>query len=438
MGSIEASSDIHLVFAPFPAYGHLRPLRSLAKSLVARGYRITFISSDHFKSSLEAIDGVDFYPLAGRANFDPGNVFEKWERPADATIIWDVEHLFFGILDDTFQSLHAVLSRSLDKRVVLLTDGLLTGTLPISLESPQIRRVPVIALPSYPLLCSSKDVAPPGPKPTEQSPEIIAAMNRQMVEVFASAQASVEAALVKYDCKKNLPSKLPLDSMVVTPDAYLMLTVPEMEAPRSDLPDTFRFVGAPLGGNDMKALPDWWQSFVVEDNSQPLIVVTSGTVPGLTADELILPTIEACRDLPVRLVVCTVYVKMQEDLVLPPNTKVAPWLPFEELFKYASIVVSNGGYGGINQAFAAGLPMVVAGTAQDKAMTTEIAARTGAAINLNSQAPTAQQVKDALQQILSDQTYKEKALGLQRSYDALDTVGLVEESILGLSEKFFG
>ena len=117
--------------------------------------------------------------------------------------------------------------------------------------------------------------------------------------------------------------------------------------------------------------------------------------------------------------------------------RVAPWLPFESLFQHASIVVTNGGFGGINQAFAAGLPMVVAGLTEDKMETTARAEMTGAAVNLKTQTAGSEQVRGALRRIMEEGTFKEKAMELKKAYAQRDTVGLIEKTILGEVEKFY-
>jgi UDP:flavonoid glycosyltransferase YjiC (YdhE family) len=73
---------------------------------------------------------------------------------------------------------------------------------------------------------------------------------------------------------------------------------------------------------------------------------------------------------------------------LPTNVLAAKFIPFDELFKYADVIVNNGGYGTIQQAFSGGVPMVLAGMSEDKPEACARAAWTGAAINLATQQPT--------------------------------------------------
>ncbi|KAK5125382.1 hypothetical protein LTR85_000491 [Meristemomyces frigidus] len=445
MGSMGIDPDIHVVMVATPLYGHVRPMRSLARSLTKRGYHVTFIAGHTFKKSLEAIDSVEYVQLQGNADVDPDRLDDffpgRSELPKDVMVmLWDLEHIFFGTLAAQHATLESVLRRSdlACKKVVIVADAIYTGLLPMLLDSPDAKRVPVVGLGHFPIALMSKDTAPFGSGLPSQGEERNTAMNAGVIQMMSGVQAAVERILAPYKCAKPLPSRQPMDMVFRAPDIYCQLCVPELEPPRSDLPENFRFVGTLLGGNDQRPSPDWFQSFIVEDKSDlPLVMVTSGTLPNMGPTELILPTIEACRTLPVRLIVCAVHARRPDGFVLPENARWAEWIPFEELFKYTSLVVSNGGYGGINQAFAAGIPMILAGMSEDKAETGVRGAMTGAAINLRTQTPTAEQIHEALELMLSNRVYKEKALEMKKAYAACDPVGSIVEAVNELSEKFY-
>jgi hypothetical protein len=94
---------------------------------------------------------------------------------------------------------------------------------------------------------------------------------------------------------------------VTVPDLFLQLSVQGLEHPRSDAPSSLRFVGA---------LPD------------------------------------------------------AELASVPANARVVEFVPFADLLPHASVLVSDGGYGGVQMALRHGVPLVLVGSAPSTRDTT--------------------------------------------------------------------
>ncbi|KAK3684640.1 hypothetical protein LTR37_020072 [Vermiconidia calcicola] len=263
-------------------------------------------------------------------------------------------------------------------------------------------------------------------------------MNAAALQTFSGVSSKIEEMLPSYQCTEQLPTEFPPGLMEMTQDRLMQLCIPALELPRSDMPEYVRFIGTLLGANDPKPLPRWWRSFVMDDDSRPLIALTQGTMPTVDPTELILPTISACKDLAVRLVVCAIHAALPASFTLSATVRWAGWIHFEELFKYTSLVINNGGYGGINQAFAYGIPMIVAGRSEDKLETTLRAEITGAAINLRTRSPSTEQVKDAVEKMLKDEWWKSSALELKSAYAQCDACGSFVRAVDDLAAEVYG
>jgi hypothetical protein len=308
------------------------------------------------------------------------------------------------------------------------------------LGSPTAIRVPCIGFGHFPLVIDSKDTAPFGTALPSQGEEKNLQMNAGMSAMFGPVTEWIQNELNDFNCAKPFPSGMPMDPVIRLQDLYAQLCVPSLEPFRSDLPSGIRFCGYPLGSNDKgPALPTWWDDFVVapQEPALPLVVVTSGTLPTVKFTDLIGPAIEACADLPVRLLVCAVHVS-PPIATLPGNVRWAKWIAFEQLFPHASILISNGGYGGVSQALASGLPLILAGMTEDKMEVNARTARAGAAINLETQSPTAEQIKAAIEEMIGSSKYKATALKLQEEYAAYDPTQRVAALIDELRVKFYG
>jgi UDP:flavonoid glycosyltransferase YjiC (YdhE family) len=96
------------------------------------------------------------------------------------------------------------------------------------------------------------------------------------------------------------------------------------------------------------------------------------------------------------------------------------------------VMVTNGGYGGVQMALSYGVPLVVAGASEDKP---EVAARvawSGAGLNLKTGKPKPHAVRAAVRAVLDDPRYRARAQTLAseyRSYDPIARVIQIVETI---------
>ena len=106
-----------------------------------------------------------------------------------------------------------------------------------------------------------------------------------------------------------------------------------------------------------------------------------------------MPTLEALADEPVRVVATTGGRPVEEvldrlDGRLPANAQLAELVPYADLLPRTAVVVTNGGWGGVQQALAHGVPVVVAGASEEKPEVAARAAWSGAGIDLRTGRPS--------------------------------------------------
>jgi UDP:flavonoid glycosyltransferase YjiC (YdhE family) len=175
---------------------------------------------------------------------------------------------------------------------------------------------------------------------------------------------------------------------------------------------------------------------------KPVIHVTQGTV-ATEVDDLIAPTLQALADEDV-LVVAATGGKPIESLKLAPlpaNARVEPFIPYYHLLPHVDVMVTNGGYNGVQAALAFGIPMVVAGQTEEKP---EICARVewaGVGINLKTKTPTPRQIKNAVKKILHSPDYRQKAQLIQADiarYDAPIRAAKLLEQLAATKQPVFG
>jgi UDP:flavonoid glycosyltransferase YjiC (YdhE family) len=101
------------------------------------------------------------------------------------------------------------------------------------------------------------------------------------------------------------------------------------------------------------------------------------------------------------------------------------FIPHDVLLPHVDAMVTNGGYGGVQQALAHGVPLVVAGNSEDKP---EVAARvqwSGAGINLHTGRPSQAMVARAVRRVLTRPSYRERAAALAAEIAASDPLGTI-------------
>lgn len=424
-----------ILIASCPPIGHIGPLLNVARGLVLRGDRVTVLTSARHADAIRAT-GAEPLPLPTAADFDDSALDADLPGRAETSGIervnFDIKHVFVRPLPYQAAALADALAATPFDAV--LTDAFFLGVLPMLLGGRR-ERPPVLAYSTTPLLLSSRDTAPggmgllPGSGLSGRTRNRILNLLAQRV-LLRPAHRSLTAMLDVLGLPE--PAAFVLDSGVLA-DRLIVPTVPEFEYPRSDLPGNVRFVGAvtPMPATEFRP-PAWWDRL---DRERPVVHVTQGTVDNADLSRLIEPAITALADADVTVVVSTGGRPVEQiGIALPANTIVTEYVPHDVLLPKVDVMVTNGGYGAVQRALAAGVPLVVAGNTEDKP---EVAARVewaGAGINLRTGTPSADAVGAAVREILADDRYLRRARELEVAFAQRDGVAeiaaLVDEVIV--------
>jgi MGT family glycosyltransferase len=423
-----------ILIASCPPIGHVGPLLNVARGLVDRGDRVTFLTSERHAWRIVAV-GAHPHPLPAGADYDDSSLDADLPGRAATSGIkrvnFDVAHLFVRPLPHQAQALADLLGQNHFDAII--ADSLFLGVLPLLLGDPS-SRPPILAYTTIPLFLTSRDTAPGGTGILPGSGPLGRLRNRVLNVVAQKALLRPAHSATDGTLRRMGSPKLPvfvLDSAVLA-DRLIVPTIPEFEYPRSDLPSHVRFVGAvtPAAADDY-VVPPWWGEL---DGRRPVVHVTQGTIDNADLGRLIEPTIAALSDEDVTVVVTTG--GRDVDAIrgpLPGNTHVAEYIPHDVLLPHVDVMVTNGGYGAVQRALTAGVPLIVAGNTEDKP---EVAARVewvGAGVNLRTGTPSARVVRQAVRDVLGNAAYRNAALDLKDAYARCDGVtaiaALVDEVI---------
>ncbi|MDX1882085.1 nucleotide disphospho-sugar-binding domain-containing protein [Mycolicibacterium sp. 120270] len=422
-----------ILIAALSPVGHFGPLLNVARGLVDRGERVTVLSGAAHEREIRSVGATPAtLPPQGDLDLDllePDSGRE--EISGIKRLNFDIVRLFVAPMPHQAKALAELLTQ---KRFdAILADYGFFGVLPFVLGE-RSARPPVLLFSTTPLMISSRDTAPAGLGLPPSTSTFGRLRNRALTllsqkVLLRPAHKAANCQLHRFN-SPELPTFL-LDVGVLA-DRLIVPTVPEFDYPRSDLPANTRYVGMVHPSPTMRFRPPvWWQKL---DGDRPVVHVTQGTVDNSDPRRLLQPTIEALADENVMVVATTGGPHVSElGFPIPHNAYVADYLPHDLLLPKVDVMVTNGGYGGVQRALSTGVPLVVAGNTEDKP---EVAARvawSGAGIDLRTGDPTAKAIRAAVREVLGDGRYLRRARELEAAYAQRDGVAeiaaLIDEVI---------
>jgi MGT family glycosyltransferase len=414
---------MNILFASTPATGHINPLLAIVLMLRAEGHNITFLTGSAFRDRIEN-SGAKFASLQGRADFDGRDFLAvapelkdippglEWFRVA-------IERIFVDSLPAQHQGLLQALEEC--QAEVIVGDDMFFGVLPMLLGS-RSKRPPIVLCGTSFLHLAREDGAPNflglPPATSEEQRRQYADIARTYDEaVDQPSLLSLNKALLSLGVSSV---SVPLfHSVVELADAYLQLSVPRFEFPRQ-IPASVHFVGTPPIIPGQAQLPPWAHEL---DGSRKVVLVTQGTVANHNFGLLIAPTLTALANEPDVLVVATTGGRPVDAIpvTVPSNARVASFLPFEWLLPRVDVLVTNGGYGSVNQAMSYGIPLVTAGMTEDKADVNARVAWSGVGLNLATNEPTQEALRTAIRTALDRPAYRMRASQMADEFARIDT-----------------
>ena len=409
-----------ILFATVPIVGHVYPFLGIARALAQRGHELRWYTGQRFRAEVERT-GARHEPYVRAHDFDDQRMELSFPQRAHHVgwrqLKYDLKHVF---ADQAITQLADIESIARSFRPdLIVADPLMLGSLLFKERSgTPLVLINVVASP-----VRSRDTAPFGlgilPTGRWYGP-----LRNRMLGTFVDQVLfrDVQAHWVRVRRQAGLPTRRLLFEAALDATLLVQPTVAGFEYPRSDVPANVELVGAlfpELPVNVVTSAP--WREVSADI---PLVHVTQGTMSNARPD-LIAPTLAGLADLSVLVVVATGG-RTADELGLgrlPDNARVVPYVSYRELLPRTSVMVTNGGYGGVQLALSYGVPLLVWGTSEDKP---EVAARvvwSGAGLRLSRlRAPRADEVRAGVLELLAQPSYRRRARALADEYARADAV----------------
>ncbi|MBB6146540.1 MGT family glycosyltransferase [Silvibacterium bohemicum] len=410
-----------VLLASIPATGHFNPLLVVANILKKAGHETAFYTSTMFRDKVEAA-GSRFFPMPHEADQGVQDTIAGFlKRNIYAPGLEEQSNGFRGGFVDPMLAQFRGLQELLQEfpADLIVHETCFTGVFPFLLGPRSAR--PVIAfLGVLPLPLNRADGAPWGPGliPTND-PEKLKEYAEIAREFREKKDLPLKEAADRLLAELGLPA-LPgriFESAALLSDIVLQPCVPSFEFPLREPAKKVHYIGAllPQGAGDVPSgLKD------ARKAGKKIVLVSQGTVANNDLGKLLAPAIRGLGDREDFLVLATTGGKPIESIpcTLTPNTVASQYLNFGQILPDVDVLVAFGSYGTVTQALSLGVPMVVVGRGEDKP---EVGARvttTGCGIYLATDTPSSEQVREAVDQILTKPEYRVNADKLRRELAA--------------------
>jgi len=372
---------MHLAIVSLGAFGHINPTLSLTTELVNAGHRVTYFTTEDFRKVIEPT-GAKFVPMKSwMAENDKHN--ESKEEKNDGqedNVAAVVPFLFLNEAGAFIEDVLSVLRE--DRPDAILHDFAgIAGTM-----AADILGIPNVMLyTSYPSNGSYSVAA---------SFEGIPADHPLRIAADQIADGYVE----KYGCRKMTVKEI-FDGQG---DLNLVMMQKRLVPNYETFDDSFVFTGVQIG---KRSTFGTWQA---PDNGKPLLYSSLGTAFN-NWPEYYPILFDAVRDLDINVFAALGAIDPDSLTDVPANVELGKMVPQLDILSQASVFITHAGMGGTGEAIYYGVPMIALPQMDEQAITARQIERNGLGFALlDKGAITSEMLKEKIQILLNDPSYKEK------------------------------
>lgn len=427
--------------------GHFFPVLGIAAYLKKQGYEVLFVTHSRLKPFVEDA-GVEYIDLPNTTTPELlATLGEIKQQPAGInTLALSIKAMIVDTLPLRFKSFHESLGkikmRDPGREIIVVEDTFNMLTFPYWHGAPLpegfTERPKSVGLGCAPLMMESQDIAPLmlglPPDATESGRARNKVINKFVREGPQKPLIDSWVTSLKQCGCPSVPEVKAWNTGYESYDICYQLCSPSLEYPLSDLPSNMSFGGV-MPRREVGPgyeYPPWWpQVQESRKNGTKVVFVCQGTI-NTDHSQLVIPTIMAFAEQRNIIVVAALGAQgaaLPPDVLVPSNTRVVDYIPYDLILEYSDAFVSNCGYGAFSHAIKNGCPIVACGETEEKLEVALRAVYAGVAINLRTQKPTADEIRKGAEQLWAAGTYKSRAVELRKENEDMDVLETVRRGI---------
>ncbi|WP_426989761.1 glycosyltransferase [Pseudarthrobacter sp. Y6] len=416
-------ATVKILFASQAIDGHFNPMTGVAMRLKDRGHEVAWYTGPVYAGRLGGM-GIQHFPFRRAIEHRADNLNELYPERAKLkgprAIGFDGEKIFASNVSHFFEDIREVAQQyPFD---VLVADS----SMFIHRLVSHLMGKPVVNFVAIPNMESDPQVPPlffgfrPPRNPAEKAVQGLAGLLSDKV-ILRPASQSYRRQHAVYGQAVPREGRL-TDEPYRCSDAIIQTGTESLDFPRRRVNAKVHYVGALLpyrSPGQAPAGPGGNGGDGGFPRSYPAtLVVTQGTVDNLDQDKLIVPSLEAVKDMDALVIVATGgHGTEQLKARYPqPNVVVRDYVDFAEVFDFTDVFITNGGFGGVQLSLSKGVPLVVSGINEGKSDVNARVEHAGVGINLRTESPKPADIAAAVGKVLADPGWKSRARNMQEQF----------------------
>ncbi len=394
---------MHIAVVSLGAFGHVNPTLSVVTELVNRGVRVTYFTTEDFRSIIEPT-GAKFVPVHSWMAQQQGG---QGDGPKDDNVAATVPFLFLNEAGAYIEDVMAVLREDRPDAIMHDFAGI-AGTM-----AADMLHVPNIMIyTSYP----SNDTYS-----VAESFEGVPTDHPLRVAAAEIAQGYVE----KYGCR-NMTVKEIFDGHG---DLNLVMMQKRLVPNHESFGDDFVFTGVQIGKRTA------FGSWRAPDNGKPLLYSSLGTAFN-NWPEYYPILFDAVRDLDINVFAALGGINPESLRDIPANVEVGQMVPQLDILSQADVFITHAGMGGTGEAIYYGVPMIAIPQMDEQAITARQIEKLGLGYAFcDKTAITSKKLRAAILSCLGNPAYKLRAKEFSMDMKSLGGAKASADAILKFLQK---
>lgn len=396
---------MHIAVVSIGAFGHVNPTLSFVTELVKRGVRVTYFTTENFRSIIEPTGARFISVRSWMASNDKKD--EKKDGDKGESIAAAVPFVFLNEAGAYIDDILTVLKADRPDAVIHDFAGI-AGTI-----AADVLKVPNIMLyTSYPSN-DAYSVAESFTGIPKDHPMILAAAG--LAEDFVQ----------RYGCR-NMTVKEIFDGHG---DLNIVMMQKRFVPNGDSFDDSFVFTGVQIGKRT--AFGGW----TAPDNGKPLLYSSLGTAFN-NWPEYYPILFDAVRDLDINVFAALGAVDPDSLENIPDNVEVGQMVPQLDILSQASVFITHAGMGGTGESIYYGVPMIAIPQMDEQAITASLIEQRGLGIAFPDKSRvTSAALKAAIQELLEDEYYRRTAKEYSEDMKTLGGAKASADAIMNFLKK---